>query len=648
VRAGWALLAAACGAAPPQAREVEATTAPPTGPSVVLITLDTTRADRMSAYGGADAAETPSFDAVAASGALFLRAVSSAPLTIPSHSTMMTGRFPPSHGVRDNGNHVLPASAVTLAERFQAAGYATAAFTSAFPTSRRWGFDQGFDVFSDAMRRDPSVQDWRDERPGGEVVDEAVAWLTATPGPVFLWVHLFDAHWPYAPSEPFRSRYAGRPYEGEIAYADAQVGRLVDALRGRGDTVTAITADHGEGLGEGGEATHGFLLHDATLWVPLALSGPGVPQGLRVEAPVSHVDLAPTLLRLAGLSVHAEVQGRDLLQGGTAEVFSEATTGRTSMGLANLTALTSAAGRVTRGAWTGFYPYDAAAGRVGVAPTQGPEVASALASLAALEARLEVVDAEAPVGDDVGALLEAMGYVTGDPDAAAGDVDPRDVIDLLPVSWEVRRRVAGGDLAGARAGLAQLEQRLAGTAVVEQITIDLLVAEGAHEEAASRALGQAALRDTGEGWRRAGEIAMEAGWLREARDAFGAALEAVPTDARAMVGLVRATVLLDGATPPGRSPTPSCRCSPRSTSCTWWRPRSTSPTTISPRRTTTSTPCWPAPRWTSGRCTWARASRGRAASRSGPSSGCRTRGASCRGRWTCACCSPTTWWRSGG
>jgi predicted Zn-dependent protease len=182
-----------------------------------------------------------------------------------------------------------------------------------------------------------------------------------------------------------------------------------------------------------------------------------------------------------------------------------------------------------------------------VAPTRGPEVEPHLAALARLEGELEVVDAAAPVGDDVSGLLEAMGYVAGDPHAAAGDVDPRDVIALLPVTWEVRRRVAVGDLAGARAGLARLEGELAGTAVLEQIEVDLLVAEGAVEEAASRSLGQAALRDTAEAWRRAGEVAMQAGWLREARDAFVLALDAVPTDARSMVGLVRATVLLDGA-----------------------------------------------------------------------------------------------------
>ncbi|MCB9681982.1 MAG: sulfatase-like hydrolase/transferase [Alphaproteobacteria bacterium] len=524
----------------------------PDGPSVVLVTLDTTRADHLGAYGGA--AATPAFDGLADRGMLFERAYSSAPLTIPSHSTILTGRFPPSHGVRDNGNYVLPDSAVTLAERFGHAGYATAAFTAAFPTSRRWGFAQGFDTFSDALVHDPVLQDWRDARPAGPVVDEAVAWLDDVDGPVFLWVHLFDAHWPYAPPEPFASRYGDRPYDGEIAYADSQLGRLLDAVAAHGPAVVAVTADHGEGLGDGGEATHGFLLHDATIRVPLVLAGPGVPEGVRGDTPVSHVDLAPTLLALAGVDDTDGLQGRSLLDGGTAEVFSEAQTGHLGMGLADLTARTTAQGRYLRGAWAGWYPYDAATGGIGMTPSPGADLAQEEDALAALEQRLGVTAADrvVPAPSDPGAAadataaLEALGYVTGDPDTPAGTLDPRDVIPYIPETWNVRRRLAMGDVAGARAALDTLAVHLPGAAIVEELEIALLGAEGRVDEQAERAWAQATWMDTAEAWRRAGEAALDAGAWEDARAAFEIALGRVPSDARSMVGLVRATLLTDG------------------------------------------------------------------------------------------------------
>ena len=161
--------------------------------SVLLVTLDTTRADHLGAYGWA-VADTPTLDRLAAEGTRFTRAYSTCPLTIPSHSTIMTGRPPPAHGVRDNGDFILGDDAITLAERFDDAGYATAAFTAAFPTQRRWGFDQGFDVYSDPLERLPTELDWRDERAADEVTDDALQTLPTLDGPQFVWVHYFDAH----------------------------------------------------------------------------------------------------------------------------------------------------------------------------------------------------------------------------------------------------------------------------------------------------------------------------------------------------------------------------------------------------------------------------------------------------------------------
>ena len=278
-------------------------------PSILLVTLDTTRADRLGPYGYM-LAQTPTLDALAAQGVVYTRAYATCPLTIPSHASLFTGRTPPSHGVRDNGDYVLPETAITLAERFAEAGWRTAAFTAAFPTQARWGLNQGFERYHDPLRRLPTQLDWSDQRAADEVITDALATLPglAKDGePLFVWVHLFDAHWPYEPPEPALSAHPGRPYDGEITFADAELGRLIawfDEARPGG--VVVITADHGEGLGDGGERTHGFLLHDGTVRVPLIVRAPGLTALGRVDDPVSHLDVAPTLLNLAGLPLHDE------------------------------------------------------------------------------------------------------------------------------------------------------------------------------------------------------------------------------------------------------------------------------------------------------------------------------------------------------
>ena len=203
----------------------------PPPPSILLITLDTTRADRLSAY-GYGRPTTPNLEELVAEGTRFDRAYSSAPLTIPSHSTILTGQYPPTHGVRDNGDFILPPEALLLSERLQEAGWATAAFTSAFPTQARWGFDQGFDVYHDPLERLPTQLDWRDQRRADEVIEDAIQTLEdrglPADQPIFVWIHLFDPHWPYDPPEPWASQHDNRPYDGEIAFADHQVGRFLD------------------------------------------------------------------------------------------------------------------------------------------------------------------------------------------------------------------------------------------------------------------------------------------------------------------------------------------------------------------------------------------------------------------------------------
>lgn len=302
-----ALLALACGRdpAPPVAPSVPA----PARPSVLLVTIDTLRADRVGCYGRAGAG-TAALDRLAAEGTRFERARTAVPITLPAHASILTGLYPMHHGVHDNGIATLGPAARSVVESFHTAGYSCAAFVSAFVLSRRFGLDQGFAVY-DEVRAQYALSGLVEERPADQTVDAALAWLATAQEPFFLWVHLFDPHQPYRPPPPFAERFAADPYQGEIAFADAELARLLGAARTRAGErlLVAATADHGEGLGEHGERTHSAFLYDSTLRVPLILSGPGVPVGEVVAEPVLTIDIAPTLLSLAGLPPLGGIDG---------------------------------------------------------------------------------------------------------------------------------------------------------------------------------------------------------------------------------------------------------------------------------------------------------------------------------------------------
>lgn len=270
---------------------------------VLLVTVDTTRADHIGAY-GAEGASTPNLDRLAEQGVLFENAFSVAPITLVAHTTIMTGLEPPAHGVRNNGIHYVPDRVTTLAERLREAGYATGAFVSAAVLDRRYNLAQGFDVYDDDLsagrERHPRMVA---DRPAGAAVDAATAWLDSLPDdrPYFLWLHLYDAHAPYSPPPPWRDELRERLYDGEIAYADSQVQRLLAHPRVRDEALVSVIGDHGESLGEHGEQTHALLAYDATLHVPWILRVPGGPRGLRLAQAVGQVDLVPTVLDLLGL-----------------------------------------------------------------------------------------------------------------------------------------------------------------------------------------------------------------------------------------------------------------------------------------------------------------------------------------------------------
>jgi arylsulfatase A-like enzyme/Tfp pilus assembly protein PilF len=289
--------------------------------NLLLISLDTVRADRLGSYRYA-AAETPYIDTLASSGLRFEQATTVMPLTLPAHSSLMTGTFPGWHGVRDNGGFYLDDDQRTLAEVLKEHGYRTGGFVGTFVLDRRWGIAQGFDRYFDEFDldkfADAAAMDMI-QRPGSEVVDRALAWIGENREQrFFAWVHLYDAHTPYQAPESVQARFPRTrdgAYDAEIAYADLQVGRLVEALRADGrlsNTLIVVVADHGEMLGEHGEATHGFFIYESATRVPLIVNGPGVPAAV-IPDQVRIVDVMPTALALLGVDVPTEVQGVDLM-----------------------------------------------------------------------------------------------------------------------------------------------------------------------------------------------------------------------------------------------------------------------------------------------------------------------------------------------
>jgi arylsulfatase A-like enzyme/predicted negative regulator of RcsB-dependent stress response len=278
------------------------------GFNVLVVTLDTTRADRLGCYGRAGGT-TPHLDALAARGLRFAHAVTVAPTTLTSHATIFTGLIPPRHGVRINSEDRLDASQVTLAEVLSAKGYETAAFVSSFVLDARFGLDQGFATYDDRVETatGPAFAQGTNERAGPATTDAALAWLARRDAkrPFFAWVHYFDAHAPYAPPAPFAARFPEAPYDGEVAAVDAEVGRLLDALDRAGlrdRTLVVVLGDHGESLGQHGEATHGHFVYRSVMDVPLIVANPRlVPVPAVVDGGVvSTADVTPTVLDLVG------------------------------------------------------------------------------------------------------------------------------------------------------------------------------------------------------------------------------------------------------------------------------------------------------------------------------------------------------------
>jgi len=298
------------------------TTVKLSGTNCLFISIDTLRADHLSCY-GYEAINTPNIDALASGGIRFSKAYTPVPVTLPSHSTMMTGLFPIGHGVRNNGTFRLEDENLTLAEIFQQAGYRTGAFIGAFVLDSRFGLDQGFDVYDDQLGSgsDEKVL-FYNERPADEVVDSAIEWIKQKENrPFFAFIHCFDPHAPYAPPSPFREEYSKNLYDGEVKYVDEVMGRLFKTLKDMDlfdNTLICFTSDHGEGLGEHEEKTHAIFIYDATIHVPLIFHYPEkITPGQVADQEVTLTDIFPTILDLLGFQSQPLVHGVPLLKDGT-------------------------------------------------------------------------------------------------------------------------------------------------------------------------------------------------------------------------------------------------------------------------------------------------------------------------------------------
>ena len=452
--------------------------APFAGKNLLLVTLDTLRADRLGVYGDA-AAHTPNLDALAAGGVRFSHCRAPVPLTLPSHSAMFTGRPPFATGVHINGIHYVGDAETTLAERFSAAGYATGAVVSAYVMISKFGLAQGFAAYDDRLTMDDVFRFYA-EIPADEAVDRFGRWLDAKPAerPFFGWLHLYDPHQPYEPPAPWDERFAGDPYRGEIAFADAQIGRLLADLERRGlapDTVVVFTSDHGEGFGEHGEQGHGLLAYDETLAVPLIVhaSGgpvPGFAAGRTVEARVSLYDLVPTLVELfglAGVDGDAALPGRSLAPllfaappdgfGDAEAVYFETTAGQRTKGWAPLVGLVSGDLKYMRLPEPELYDLAADPGeRHNLwrrrAAGDGADMERRLRRLVAEAAPDGGRDAERELSAEDRRRLAALGYLQTSGDA--GGLDPKSGIGIENRVRDVRERVLAGDVESAASELA--------------------------------------------------------------------------------------------------------------------------------------------------------------------------------------------------
>jgi arylsulfatase A-like enzyme/Tfp pilus assembly protein PilF len=413
--------------------------------NLVLITIDTIRSDYVG-YAGTGKVKTPNLDRLAEEGVVFTEARSPVPLTLPAHASLLTGAYPPAHGVRVNGRDRLSEKSETLAESLKARGYETAAFVGAFVLDRRFGLSQGFDVYDDRMGEDiRQLENVEAERDGADVASAFSVWLKARTddAPFLAWIHLYDPHAPYRAAEPYRSQYPNDPYAAEVAYTDELVGRTVSELEARSlldRTLLAVVGDHGEGLGEHGEETHSVLIYHSTLHVPFLLHAPGLIEGGRRIAPVTAtVDVAPTLLDYLGVptpmgqgrSLRPLIEGESLAE---RPLYSESLYASTHLGWAKIRALERGGFRYIEAPQPELYDIRKDPGeRINVLLTEKAVAREMRRELERLSEELEAGSPHeaAAVDPETEARLRSLGYVSSArPPAVKGAIDPKDKMSI--------------------------------------------------------------------------------------------------------------------------------------------------------------------------------------------------------------------------
>ena len=434
-------------------REPERATPAPRDASVLLITLDTTRADHLSCYAPGHA-RTPNLDALAARGVRLTHATAQVPLTLPSHACIMTGAYPTVHGLRDMGGFVLDKSHPTLASLLQSAGFATAAFVGSRAVARHFGLSHGFDLYDDdmgAQTEEGKLPGVFPERRAGVVTDRALDWLKQNGHrKFFLWAHYYDPHQPYDPPEPYKHEYAKKLYDGEIAYMDEQVGRLLlglDQLGIASRTLVIAVGDHGESLGEHGEATHGIFLYDATLHVPLLVAGPDVPPGKVIDDQVRSVDIHPTVMEFLNLPPSPEAQGVSLWpllrQGAPVRSnysYGETIYPRTYMGWSELRAMRTGTWKFILAPHPELYNLEHDPGEtqnlVANHPAEADQLQKKIWEVAGAQAKTEKVTT-VPVDEQTRQELESLGYISGgasrEIQLGSDAADPKDRIPVLKI-----------------------------------------------------------------------------------------------------------------------------------------------------------------------------------------------------------------------
>ncbi len=472
---------------------------------ILLVTIDTLRADHIGCYGAQNAA-TRTLDTLAAGGVRFEAAVSPAPLTLPAHASLMTALDPPGHGVRHNGVFRLPDAIPTLAERLREAGHATGAVVGSQVLGRRYGLQRGFDFYDDRLKdRTAGGSGWP-ERRADQVVDAALALVDRLGPRFFLWVHFYDPHMTYDPPAGFASAFSSRPYDGEIAFVDAQLGRMLEGLRARwGETglLVVVTSDHGESFGEHGDQTHSYLVYETTQRIPLLLAGPGIPAGRTVAAPVGLVDVAPTVIALVGAKPLPDTAGRDLSplfdgeEGAPENAYFETVAPQLDFGWSALLGLRAGSLKYIRAPRPELYDLAADPGEQHSLAGERPELVASLD--AALEARLRAAAPRAAtplaVTPSEREALARLGYLASTASAAEfalGEVGGPDPKDRLEVIAEVGRAQVA--MAEGRAGEALALLRALGDAGPSVAGLRAAAAVNAGEPAAAERDARTALK----------------------------------------------------------------------------------------------------------------------------------------------------------